>query len=304
MLLAIAAVPLALLVVALSFPFLAVNEPSGARTAVVEGWIPQEHLHTVKDLIEQHGYERIYVTGTPRNFSYTFRMHDTVHVLLREPLMGKARMNACGSPGAGFQLMSGTDLLFADTVTGHCYDRAFTINTPIERLSITPTFNGIADPSWEVLFTLYVEVEGVNLHSLVKSMTVKRANGEDQAGLPTFADLTAETLRRTGVPAERIITLPTLDTGESRTWANARMFASRAAQDGITAVDVISFGIHARRSRVTYRTACGSGVQVGILSVADPETERGKWWRSARGWVKVIKELAGVPTSYLVKEVK
>jgi uncharacterized SAM-binding protein YcdF (DUF218 family) len=200
--------------------------------------------------------------------------------------------------------MSGTDQLFADTVTGICYDRTFSIISPIDRLSITPTFNGIADPAWEVLFTLYLEVNGVNLHTLQRSMTVQRASGLHEPGLPTFADLAARTLRNAGIPAERIITLPTMETGESRTWANARLFASRAAQDGITAVDVISFGIHARRSRVTYRTACGPSVQVGILSVADPETERGKWWRSARGWVKVIKELAGVPTSYLVKEVK
>ncbi len=293
----------AALVVALSFPFLAVNEPSGARTAVVEGWIDHIYMSEVHTMLRDGGYDRIFITGTPRNFSYTLRLGDTVVVELQRPMTGKLVVNACGGKNTELHVWSSSTTLLLDSLTDTCYDRSILIEEPVQELRFTPVHGGFPDKTWELLFLLYTKIEGINLHALQRSVTIHRADGSRTPGTPSYADATAEALIMAGTPATRIVRLPTVMLGESRTWANAQRFAQEARTTGIDEVDIISFGIHARRSRIAFRTACGDGVTVGVRCIEDPELQRGRWWRSWNGWLKVLRELAGVPTSYLVKPV-
>lgn len=293
----------AALVVALSFPFLAVNEPSGARTAVVEGWIDPVYMPDVHMMLREGGYERIFITGTPRNFSYTLRIGDTVVVELQRPMTGTLMVNACGGRNTELHILSGSTTVLRDSLTDTCHDRTQLLEEPVQELRFTPVHGGFPDKTWELLFLLYTKIEGVNLHALQRSVTIHRADGSRIPGTPSYADATAEALIMAGTPATRIVRLPTVMLGDSRTWANAQRFAQEARTTGIDKVDIISFGIHARRSRIAYRTACGDGVTVGVRCIEDPELQRGRWWRSWKGWLKVLRELAGVPTSYLVKPV-
>lgn len=293
-----------LLMIALSFPFLAVNEPSGARTAVVEGWIPEELMPAVKRVLDEHGYDRIYTTGTPRNCSHTFRLHDTLDIEMPEPIKGGLVLNACGANGAGFKVIADTTVILEHKVAGVCIDHRAEIRTPARRIRITPTFEGIAKPEWELLFTLFVKFEGKNLNALQRSVVMHKAEGAVAPGLPTYADVAANALIKAGIPEEHVSALPSYVVGESRTVSNARRFAEEAHSSGLTQVDVISLGVHARRSRLAYQEACGAAVTVGIVSVDDPELKRGRWWLSLIGWYKVVKELIGVPATYLIDESK
>lgn len=295
---------LGIVTVALSFPFLAVDAPSGARVAVVEGWIEDTYMAQVKGLLDEGAYDTIYITGTPRNFSYTLRIGDTVVVDLQRPATGVLLVNACGAKDAGLLVLGEQGVLLADSVHGLCIDRKTTITNATTRLYFTPTHTGFADPRWKLLFLNYVKIDGLNLHALQRSVTIIHANGTHTPGTPSFADAAANSLVATGLPLERLHRLPTVMLGESRTWANAQRFAQEAKAQGIQRVDVISFGIHARRSRLTFARACGRGTTVGIRCVEDPELQRGRWWRSPIGWAKVLRELAGVPASYLVERTR
>lgn len=292
------------LTVAISFPFLAINAPSGSSVAVVEGWIDPVHIPQVAQVLKDGGYERIYITGTPRNFSYTLRYADTLVLRLQRPVAGTLTLNACGGKNAGMAVYAGERALLTVPVNDSCFDRNVALDEPTDLLRITPTFPGVPDPSWELLFLLYGRIDGVNIHALQRTVHLHLANGEQRPGTPSFADACALALVQEGIPMERIQRLPTVMLGESRTWANAQRFAEVAMQGKMERVDVISFGIHARRSRLAYSTACGGKVAVGVRCIEDPELQRGRWWRSWTGWKKVIRELAGVPTSYLVDPVR
>lgn len=289
-----------LLVIALSFPFLAISATSGARHAVVEGWIPEELMPAVKGVLDDRHYEHIYITGTPRNCSHTFRLYDTLDIELSEPAKGSLLVNACGAPGAGFKLLADTTLVMERGVDGTCVDRHTVLREPASRVRITPTFNGEAGADWELLFTLFVKLDGVNVNAIQRSVSMRTAEGHVESGLPTYADVAARALMKAGVPRSRITTLPSYVNAESRTVSNARRFAQQARQEGITHVDVISLGVHARRSRLAYQEACGKGVTVGVISVDDPELKRGRWWFNLAGWYKVTKELIGLPAIYLI----
>lgn len=295
--------PLAGLVVALSFPFLAVNAPSGGKVAVVEGWMDAGYMPDVRKVLEEGRYERIFITGTPRNFSYTLRHGDTVVVKLQRPVEGSLTVNACGGRDVSLEVRDASGVLLSSTVDSICFDRTVPLAVPCDELRFTPTYNGIPDPAWELLFILYAKINGVNIHALQRSVIIQRANGENVPGTTSHADACALALIKEGIPAHELERLPTVMLGDSRTWANAQRFAKEARAQGIKRVDVISFGIHSRRSRLTYQQACGDGVVVGVRCIEDRELQRGKWWRTPSGWMKVLKELAGVPASYLMEEI-
>lgn len=286
--------------VGLSFPLLATNAPCGARVAVVEGWIEAPYMPQVHALLAEGAYDTIYITGTPRNFSYTLRHGDTLEVELQRWVTGELLVNACGAKSAGISVEGAHGTLLADSVFGPCIDRKATITANTDRLRFIPTFYGHPDPKWELLYLNYVKVNGLNLHAVQRRVTIVRSNGARQPGTPSFADAAAEHLIAAGTPAARIRKLPTVLSGRSRTWSNAQRFAQEVRQRGIRRADVISFGIHARRSRLTYAQACGNGITVGVRCVEDPELQRGRWWQRPIGWIKVLRELAGVPASYLV----
>ena len=116
---------------------------------------------------------------------------------------------------------------------------------------------------------------------------------------PTYADASAAELHQLGISADRIVIAQATDPTVSRTLANAQGFALRARRDGVQQVDVLSLGVHARRSRKMYRKACGDDMTIGVIALRDPEAPPGEWWKSLHGWFKVVKEVAGVPVSTL-----
>lgn len=286
--------------IALSFPFLAVTDRIGASTVVVEGWIPEDRMPDVKAEIERGGYTHVYTTGTTRNLSYTLYHHDTIAIDLLAPSVGTLIISACGSTGAGFRLISDGDILLTTTVPATCVDHVVQLNVPVNRIRLISMDAGMHDPGAENLFVLYMKLDGRNVHELQRSITILRANGTREPGLPTFADAAAAYLRSAGVDAEMIKALPSGAADESRTWANAQRFAEEASAEHITEVDVISFGVHAMRSRAMYRKACGPTVRIGVISLMDPEMRPRIWWRRPKGWYIVVREMAGLPASHFL----
>ena len=67
--------------VATVYPFLAVNQPIGSGSLVVEGWMNRESVLTAIELFESEGYDRIYTTGGPivsgSYFSLLYPDHET-----------------------------------------------------------------------------------------------------------------------------------------------------------------------------------------------------------------------------------
>jgi hypothetical protein len=109
----------------------------------------------------------------------------------------------------------------------------------------------------------------------------------------TFADRAAQYLSQKGVPA---VAVPSPITPHDRTWYSAVMVREWAQRAGITlaAVDVVSVGAHARRSRLLYERALGGGVEVGIVAVRPRDYDPSRWWRSSAGARDVFDQATGL----------
>ncbi|MBL8001489.1 MAG: hypothetical protein JNL05_05965 [Flavobacteriales bacterium] len=288
----------------LSLPFihsiLAVQAPVNAPVAVVEGWMPEERLCTAADTLLARGYTKVHTTGTVRPFAYYLLVNEAVDVVLREDVTGEVMVMAAGQDGAYLQLLSGADTL-----------RTWALSTAMQRFS--HTLSGIhrqfrlrsinpahPESTTSNVYTLRFEVNGLNVHGLQQETRFVRTDGRMEEAWPTYAHAAAAKLVACGIPAERVQAIPTWGRPDSRSWGNAATFGAYAQREGYTAVDLISLGVHARRSRNLMRRGCGPSVTVGVISLDDPRCPRVGWWKHWKGWFYVLKEVVGASVPYAV----
>ncbi len=103
-------------------------------------------------------------------------------------------------------------------------------------------------------------------------------------GYATYADRGAARLRRLGIAATEIVSVPAPRSTLERTYRSAVAVRDWLVSSGTAVgdVDVFSEGLHTRRSRDTYRVVLGPTVAVGSMA-APPSYAVDRWWRSRTG---------------------
>lgn len=111
----------------------------------------------------------------------------------------------------------------------------------------------------------------------------------------TLAYVAMMTLRRAGVDPKSIQMVPTKSASRDRTfhfasdlrrWLNSREVPAKS-------VDVVTLGVHARRSRLLFEKALGPEVRVGVIALLNEEYDPSRWWRYSEGVKELIAESAG-----------
>ncbi|HWA37968.1 MAG TPA: hypothetical protein VG873_08905 [Burkholderiales bacterium] len=115
---------------------------------------------------------------------------------------------------------------------------------------------------------------------------------EEDAG--SFAERAREFLVARGVPPEAVVAvhLPRMPI-RNRTYLSALAVKQWTQDQGVTlrALEVMSAGAHARRSRFLYEVAFGSSVRVGCFAADPVEYDPGTWWLSSAGAGDVVEQL-------------
>ena len=283
-----------------AFPFLAITETSGGKTLVVEGWMDPGALQEAAQLAMDSGYTKVYTTGTVRTFSYYLQPKEAVEVTLHDARPGRFTVDVSGTTGAGFYLIAGADTLLDQGVDPEPHAYNANAGRPVEQLRVV-AWDIPMQPGSPEIFVRVLEVNGQNAHLLQRTTEIIHPDGSTAPGRPTYAHSARAELIAFGLPAERITAVPAFGDPPSRSWANAHAFSVQAKSDGITACDVATVGVHARRSRALFRTACGPGINVGVVALYDPYCTRANWWKSLRGWYSLLKEVLGAPEAKAVK---
>jgi len=107
----------------------------------------------------------------------------------------------------------------------------------------------------------------------------------------TAAERAAEYLKSRGLPPAAVAAVPSPSSAQDRTFLSAVMVREWAKRSGIEvrALDVFSLGTHARRSRLLFRKAFGSQVEVGAIAARHEYADE-RWWRSAEGAREVLDQ--------------
>jgi uncharacterized SAM-binding protein YcdF (DUF218 family) len=123
-------------------------------------------------------------------------------------------------------------------------------------------------------------------------------NGGYTTDLDTAASVGASLLRKAGIPAERVQMVPSHVSGRDRTYSSAVALREwfQEHQMAVQGINVVTEGVHARRTRLLFQKAFGNGVRVGIIAVANPDYTPRRWWRCSEGVREVIGE--GIAYAY------
>ncbi|HIF02718.1 MAG TPA: YdcF family protein [Nitrospinaceae bacterium] len=107
------------------------------------------------------------------------------------------------------------------------------------------------------------------------------------------AEAAASRLNAQGVPLEKIISIPiTIFPVKDRTYHKALVVKKRLNKMGFTnaSIDIVSIGVHARRSWILFEKAFSS-VDVGVIAIKPIEYDTTRWWLSSEGVRNVLSEL-------------
>jgi len=102
-------------------------------------------------------------------------------------------------------------------------------------------------------------------------------------------------MRNAGVPADKIIRAPAPDVETHRSYVAAVTARDVLTARGIhpRAINLITRGAHARRSRLIYSRVFGPNVEVGVVGWNPPGYGITPWWRSSDRATDVLKESVG-----------
>lgn len=119
----------------------------------------------------------------------------------------------------------------------------------------------------------------------------KLDRGEYLSEYGTFAALAKASLVKMGIPQDSIVTLPTPYTLKDRTYNSA--FEVKHWFDDhpqYTKANIITVGVHSRRSYEVFRKVLPNSIELGVISVSYDEYEPETWWKTSIGVRWVISE--------------
>ena len=107
-----------------------------------------------------------------------------------------------------------------------------------------------------------------------------------------YAHLGAATLVKLGLNTNDVQAVPAPRTPRDRTYATALALKHWLREhDGVPAkVNLITGGLHARRSRLMFEKALGKGVTVGVIAIPADDYDEKHWWHYSIGVRTIIGE--------------
>jgi DUF218 domain len=108
----------------------------------------------------------------------------------------------------------------------------------------------------------------------------------------TYANLGAATLKRLGLEEKMVVAVPSAHTQKDRTFTSGLALKQwlQLNRPSINAVNVVTLGVHARRTWLMFEKALGPDYSVGIITATDRGYDSGHWWSSSYGVRTVVGE--------------
>lgn len=289
--------------------FLSVNQRLDADALIVEGFLPDYALESAMDEFNRGSYSVVITTGIPLPAEYRMPFDGRFIYVLPDSLC-----SAQGNDPVLSLRLFGTSLenVFAHFnvyVNGQLIGEGMT-----EAQSSKFTFNPGQFPECirclEIEFDndaaragedrdLYVEEVIIGSLRLPARSPFSRYHRGLKSGGPVFetmlislAEVAADQLIRAGMPADKVIPVSTSGHMVNRTRASALAVRKQmdSGQLSFNSANVISLGIHARRSCLLYERRFASDAEFGVISVRNDSYDPGNWWRSPEGRRAVVME--------------
>lgn len=114
-------------------------------------------------------------------------------------------------------------------------------------------------------------------------------------GHTSYAEWARDYLVQRGLPGVAVSAVPAPASNQDRTFLTAVIVREWLTRSGpaVDALDVLSPGVHSRRSWALYRLAFGSQVRIGIFAARPTRYDPDAWWKTSAGAKTVLSEALG-----------
>lgn len=108
----------------------------------------------------------------------------------------------------------------------------------------------------------------------------------------SYADRAADYLRRHGLDAVPVVSVPSPPTLQDRSYVSAAWVRDAARRAGVplAQVDIFTHDVHARRTRLVYQMAFGPGSAVGIIASIPTDYDAQRWWTNSYAFKTLLGE--------------
>jgi uncharacterized SAM-binding protein YcdF (DUF218 family) len=116
--------------------------------------------------------------------------------------------------------------------------------------------------------------------------------GEYSNDYNTSASVAVGQLEKAGLSRDRVQMVPSRVRDRDRTYHAAVALREwlQKNEPQVTRINVLTEGVHARRSRLLFQKALDNKFEVGIVSVPNTEYDADRWWRYSEGVKEIISE--------------
>jgi len=107
-----------------------------------------------------------------------------------------------------------------------------------------------------------------------------------------FAEISAATLQKMGIPKEKLIAIPVPQVNKNRTIASAVALQQYIEDHNlpVQSINLLTSDAHARRSWLIFKNVFSPSIQVGIIATNPGTYNANKWWNSSEGVRVVMSE--------------
>ncbi len=129
-------------------------------------------------------------------------------------------------------------------------------------------------------------------YQLVITTGLPLSKGYYLAEYKNFAQLAAATMVKLGFDPNKLVAVPAPEVMKDRTYASAIALREwlQGAKNPVKAINLYTFGPHARRSWLLFKKALAPEITVGVIAVTPQDYDPQQWWRSSEGVRTVIGE--------------
>jgi hypothetical protein len=288
------------------FRFLAPTQPVKASVLVIEGWIDEEALQQAISEILTHSYNQVLVTSIAHDSS--FRMYSQGGLIFRLDeveesitLFQQIQVLGFGSSAGGIQAhakvlvdtMSVGEFTASDDPEWH----SVLLDTPVQADSVVIVYdnNHLVGKEDRDLFIYKVCLGSNCIPARHAAVRYDRGKLDGKAVFRTNyrseAEESAEFITQQGIDTSlvRSLTAPPVD--YERTFT-AALEVKRSLPSSVTAINVFSEGVHARRSQLVYQRMMGDSVQVGVVAASSRNQQPQNWWKEGGSRNYVLVQLA------------
>lgn len=117
--------------------------------------------------------------------------------------------------------------------------------------------------------------------------------GSPLAKYKTYAELGAACLKEQGLSSKAVQAVPSPIVRQDRTYTAGLVLRDWMIDEGTlpTGLNLVTHGVHARRSRLLFQMAFGDNVEIGIIAIPSRDYDPDHWWRYSEGVREVIGEM-------------